>query len=246
MERVILCVFEGEKTEHRFFNSLQLNYFAENEVIQSSYGNNLYHLYQEMVNDDGQDFVEILRESQTVKANASLLAPFDREDISEVYLFFDMEPHDTQFDPNTLNLLLTHFCDENDHGKIFISYPMVEAIRDMPKQGDFLDVTIEIADCAQYKRISSQRSKFEFQDYRKLDKTRWQVLIIANFAKANYIALDETNRPYVDVSQEDILIGQNKKYIQPYNKVAVLSAFPLFIVHFFGADVVASFAKINQ
>ena len=52
MERVILCVFEGVKTEHRFFKSLESVYFDGHEVIKSSYGNNVFHLHQEMAEDD--------------------------------------------------------------------------------------------------------------------------------------------------------------------------------------------------
>lgn len=57
-----------------------------------------------------------------------------REDFSEVYLFFDYDAHQTNLgkavNEDVIRQMLESFDNETENGKLYISYPMVEALRD--------------------------------------------------------------------------------------------------------------------
>ena len=57
-----------------------------------------------------------------------------RDDFSEVFLFFDYDAHQTNLgksdDVDVINQMLESFDNETENGKLYISYPMVEALRD--------------------------------------------------------------------------------------------------------------------
>ena len=59
---------------------------------------------------------------------------FDREDFSEGYLFFDYDGHQKNLskydEKDALEQMLMSFDNETENGKLYISYPMVEALRD--------------------------------------------------------------------------------------------------------------------
>ena len=57
-----------------------------------------------------------------------------RDDFSEVYLLFDYDTHQTNLgrkdDVDAVAQMLESFDNETENGKLYISYPMVEALRD--------------------------------------------------------------------------------------------------------------------
>lgn len=131
MASTILCIFEGAKREPNYFSSLQNHFFAEEAVIQCCYGNDIYHLLSELEQDDDLDIAELIRESTTQPLNRVQLEGIERDSIAQVFLFFDMEYHDNDFSIENLESMLLKFNEETEHGKLYISYPMVEALRDV-------------------------------------------------------------------------------------------------------------------
>jgi len=89
---------------------------------------------------------------------------------------------------NLLNML-GRFDNETEHGKLFISYPMIEAIRDFQDIDEYLVRTVAISDCvgARYKQLSANRGNHAYRDAKKIDKQGWQILIEANLRKANIL-----------------------------------------------------------
>jgi hypothetical protein len=173
MASTILCVFEGVKSEPNYFASLEKHFFDTKALVKCSYGNNIYHLLQELSEDDDLDVVELIRESKVVPKNSVLLAGLDRDDIAQVFLFFDMEPQDTQFSQDRLSHMLQKFDEETAHGKLYVSYPMVEALRDVPSFESFNQHTIQIEDIPSYKGISSARGNKIPQDFKRITKAHW-------------------------------------------------------------------------
>lgn len=61
------------------------------------------------------------------------LAGLQRDDFSEIYLFFDYDGHQKnlgEFDSkDAIEQMLISFDNETENGKLYISYPMVEALR---------------------------------------------------------------------------------------------------------------------
>lgn len=227
MASTILCVFEGEKREPNYFSSLEKHFFESKAIIKCSYGNNLYHLLQELSEDDDLDVVELIRESEVVPKNRGLLEGFDRDDIAQVFLFFDMEPHDTQFTLGRLEAMLQTFDEETAHGKLYVSYPMVEALRDVPSFDTFIDHKINIEDISNYKRLSVERGRVIPEDHRRITKENWLELTRSSTRKGKHIC--RSTKQY-DIFNKQSEVLQKNRYLY------VLSAFPFYIYEYFGAD----------
>lgn len=231
MER-ILCIFEGEKTEEKYFSSLKNSFFSESSIFfLTSFKNDIYALYKEISNDDDLDIFELIKESKN--QNIENIENLTRDQISQIYLFFDYECHDPDFSEQALLAMLGKFDNETEHGKLFISYPMVEAIRDITCIDSYLEKTVSVENSRGkvYKRLSADRGDKRFQDTRKIDKLAWLFLIEANSIKASHILYGE----YLPESYSQIEIARKQiELYLPQNKVAVLSHFPLFLIDYLG------------
>lgn len=237
MERT-LFVFEGEVREKLYFQSLENAFFAGNEShILVSYKNDIYTLFNVLKEDKDLDPFEVLKELAPTRKNQEELKSLRRDQISQIYLFFDMEPRDNDFSVTTLLEMLQLFDNETEHGKLFISYPMVEAIRDIADYTEYLTRTVSLTDCTgrNYKRLSAERGDPMYQDAKKIDKTLWQGLAEANIQKANYLINGQPSGAPV-LEQARIIQAQLDDYL-PSEKVSVLSAFPIFLADYFGQKV---------
>jgi len=235
MANTILCVFEGERRDIDYFSSVQQHFFPSETLIKCSYGNDLYHLRNELEHDEDLDIVELIRESTTVPSNRVLLAGIEREEIAEVFLFFDMEPHDDQYAPDKLQHLIERFNEETEFGKLYVSYPMIEALRDVPSFDLFLNLMVDIDQCRGkvYKNLSEQRRQAIPQDYRRMTRKHWLDLTSCSIQKAyNIVGIPEISCPeqiQIFTAQSQVLTGSGKIY--------VLSAFPFFLQEYFGESL---------
>ena len=144
MERT-LFVFEGEKREKDYFKSLQRAFFAgEDKHILVSFKNDIYELYQQLANDEDLDPFELIRELNPIAQQQEELASLRRDQVGQIYLFFDMEPGDNLYADKKLLNMLELFNNETEQGKLFISYPMVEAIRDIDDPAEYLTRTVDL------------------------------------------------------------------------------------------------------
>jgi hypothetical protein len=227
----ILCIFEGEKREPKYFETIQKHYFDDNSVLLCSYGNDIYELFKELNNDPDLDIVELIRESKNVPENKKILDKYSREDFNQVFLFFDFEYQDEQFDVEILDKMLSIFNEETENGKLFISYPMIEAIRDVPSIEGYIDHKVELSNCTgkRYKKLSAQGLQ-DFQDPRKITNKQWDILIEINVIKANFIINKGRNNLTHHPEQNEILSEQSK-LMETTKSIYVLSSFPLFIFH---------------
>jgi len=227
----ILCIFEGESREPKYFRTIQSHYFDENSILLCSYGNDIYELFKELDEDHDLDIVELLRESKNVPANKEILESYSSDDFNQVFLFFDFEYQDDHFDVNNLALMISIFNEETENGKLFVSYPMIEAIRDIPSIDEYIDHKVSLENCTGrlYKPLSAKGLQ-KFQDPRKITKENWDKLIEINILKANFIVsnnrTDNTSHPI----QLDILSKQ-AELMDLTEFVYVLSSFPLFVFH---------------
>ncbi len=76
MSRHVLLIFEGEKTELNYYQSLKKAFFDQDEtaVCVCVFGNDVYELSEELLEDPDLDVVELLRESKTQPKNQEALA----------------------------------------------------------------------------------------------------------------------------------------------------------------------------
>lgn len=237
MERT-LFVFEGEGREKLYFQSLEQAFFdGQQSRILVSFQNDIYELYKQLSADEDLNPFELIKELNPLTKNRELLANLRRDQIGQIYLFFDMEPHDEQFDNQKLLDMLTLFNNETEQGKLFISYPMIEAIRDIDDHTEYLTRTVRLEDCSgsHYKGLSAQRGNSIYRDAKKIDKPAWQTLIIANLQKANYL-ISGSCIPTPVINQPPIAQAQLDRFL-PMGEVAVLAAFPIFLADYFGKKV---------
>ena len=235
----ILIIFEGEKTEKEIFDNLQ-KYFLnnkQNRIIYGFYCSEVYSLYNKLKKTDESIFY-ILRDALAHKN--PILNNIKESQVESVYLFFDYDGHAPSATYTKLNDMLNTFNNEFENGKLYVSYPMVESLRHIKDDIDFKDIVAISA--PGYKKISKQCNK-EYLNFNNYTKDIWNKLIIQQCKKVNYIVNDDFNIPNDYIEQLDILTSQKTKYINQDNKVAVLSAFPIFLADYYGYDYIK---KINN
>ena len=235
----ILFVFEGERTERLLLQSFRRHYFLENgrSLIAASYGTAIYSLYNDLKNDEFLDLVELLRERSDL--NRAALQGIERDDISEIYLFFDHDGHTTNANDDKLLNLLNYFDEETEAGKLYISYPMLEAIKHIQEDLSFSEIRAPIADNGCYKKLVSEVCNPELKHLNELEKHHWELINHQHFMKAWQLFCDEFSLPDSLISQMTVFEKQLQKHIETEESVAVLSAFPLLLLDYYGVSKVA-------
>lgn len=230
----ILMVFEGELTEKIIFNSLK-KYFLKNKTNRIIYGfhcGEIYSLYNKLQKPENETLFYILKDTLLPK-NPELIDIIE-EYVESIYLFFDYDNHAPSANDNKLQNMLEFFNDEFENGKLFISYPMVEAIKHLKQDINFQE-TIEESSKG-YKQLVSQNCDNELKDLNVLTKENWERIIYEHLKKANFIVNSSFQLPNSLIEQIEIFENQKSKYINVNNKVAVLSSFPLFLLDYYGVE----------
>ncbi len=251
-----LFVCEGVKTEQKLIRKLERNFLGGKFAITCAYEAEIYQLYRcvkpAMGGDFPVDIVNILK-ARSVK-NSNILRDFNRDSFASVYLFFDYDAHSSLADDGKLREMLDFFDNETENGKLFVSYPMVEAIghyRDMEsfkslavkcKRGRCprLEVCPERESCLGepgYKRLVASDSRPQLRNYNAYSREVWSELITAHLYKLNYLVEDRYEFPTRVHSQLKIFDRQREKHISmECPKVAVLSGIPPFVLDYYGCE----------
>ncbi|OCH11038.1 hypothetical protein [Aliivibrio sp. 1S128] len=236
MVNYILFVFEGQVTEHDIMKNMQ-NYYLNSKTdgvyLLSSNCGDIYSLYGKLQDDSDLDIFPLLKKKQ---AN-SHLKDIKRNQISEIYLFFDYDGHAPAATDDKLLELLKHFCDETDNGKLYISYPMVESLKHVTDD-DFNSLTVKAKENIGYKKIASEQCKRENISFKKLTHDSWKSLNLAHLKKMNHLVNDKNEVPTSIYEQFTILKNQIEKHIAPNNEVAVLSSYPIFLFDYYGVEAI--------
>lgn len=236
MRNTILLVFEGSRAECQVFESVKRHFFerSKDAVVHAIFGADVYQLWRIVSTDPFLDLVEVLRERSM--DNQSNLEGIQREQVSQIFLFFDYDGHATMADDNDLQQMLELFNEETEKGKLYVSYPMIEALKDMTE--NFQHHTVPAKANIHYKKQVGERTPY--QDVRQLDYSTWSMLIVENHKKAHFIIRDIYAVMNLPINQRLILEKQIQKYILPKNHIAVLSGIPFFISEYFGDSVLDS------
>ena len=248
---MILFVFEGIDREPHVYKTIELLYFPKaNDNIICSFGNNIYDLYNTMVEYGGDgDIVSIMKEILSNRGDMTLYG-IRSSDISEVFLFFDYDFQNSQLPLDEINrrmeVMLNMFDDETGNGKLYINYPMVESIRytkELPDD-DYYQYAVTRSQCHDFKRLAREFSFYDsfdhilFKEGEKPTKEKylrikynWDYLKTMNVGKANLLvkgtyAMPETKS---DINQPAIFESQLRLFVNTNESVAVLNSFPIFI-----------------
>ena len=140
----IAFIIEGVKAEPMVIRNLQNKFFSkvEIEAIMLPACTNVYTIWKRLCDDDGEtDVIELVKElssEQNTKRvdqiNSIDFRSLNKDDFSEIYLFFDYDGHNNNLpsdcNPNEImKKMLETFDNETENGKMYISYPMIEAIK---------------------------------------------------------------------------------------------------------------------
>lgn len=251
---MILFVFEGAEREPKIFKTLERLFFGEGGRIVCSFGNNIYELYRQLKEFEGDgDVVSILRER-----DSQLPLGVKSSDFSEIYLFFDYDFQNTNLPLGEMNErlqeMLEMFDDETDNGKLYVSYPMVESLcytKELPDE-HFVEYTVSRSDCIvrSFKDLAREFSFYGSLDFIVLPdsahhkpgkkdvaqiRQNWIWLVQQHASKANFMCGGELQMP-VDkevILQSIIFAAQRAKYLENEERIAVLNGFPLFLFDYF-------------
>lgn len=248
-----LFVFEGNRAESKYVEKLEQNFLGERISVKCVYDAEIYQLYKSLEKEDLDfDVVELLKERS--KENAELLKNYTRDSFAYIYLFFDYDAHSTLADDNKIMEMLKFFNNETDNGKLYISYPMVEAIRHYKDLYSFKDLTVKCkrANCTykddckdadmcmkepHYKEFSASDCRPYLCNINKYTNDVWQELIYAHVSKMNYLVNEQFAFPEKTEWQSTIFEKQLEKHINhKCPMVAVLSAFPIYVLDYFGVN----------
>lgn len=234
MSNNILFIFEGAKTEVQIIQNLQKFFVNENLNIHCIFGGEIYQIFKEIKADENLDTFNLLKERSP--KNEEVLKNYTRDDFAEIYLFFDYDGHSKVAHDVRLRELLDFFSEETDKGKLYISYPMVEALKHISDFDEFKDSCVSCKKNMNYKKIVSDESQKHLIDFKNYDVEIWKLLISTHLKKMNYLCDNKFLLPIQLFTQSRIFSDQITKYITPHSKVAVLSSFPVFVHDYYGNE----------
>jgi len=247
-----LFVFEGKYPEEAVFKSLRTLFpsLPKDEEIICTYDCVIYSLYTRMkeYGDDG-DIVKILKEKYIGMKDAPIKEEMEGNQFSEVFLFFDYDLHhnnemSVEDKDIAIDEMLSFFNNETEKGKLYISFPMAEALfyTKYLEDTNFTEYAVSIEESRKFKQLSSEFCQYgnnlflclnvqhqNNNDYSFL-KNNWLLMVKQCIKKVNYILCEKKEYPAtkIEINQRELFSQINKKYVSN-GKIPVLSAFPIFL-----------------
>ena len=247
----VLFVLEGEQPEGNIVARLQKAFPEEladlsSDLVKIVFSSNIYSLYGKLKDDDGfLDVVEVLKEQHT---DDEELQNLDRDAVSQVFLFFDLDIHKQPIGESCdqLNELVQFFDNETENGKLFLSYPMAEAINICDIENGLMSddrKLFSIDDCADdgFKHFANDLNRDSKTICRANCRENWLIISKANYEKAKWLMhlTSEELFSVLDQMQQAAILQHQQKLIKQDNVVAVLSAFPFFLLEYLGAGKIS-------
>ncbi|MBR0173859.1 MAG: hypothetical protein IJQ21_13835 [Lachnospiraceae bacterium] len=246
MSGCIGVIMEGARREPGIWKNIVSVFFHKKDVriIVLPAQMNIYMLWKQMVMDQFEtDTIELVRNvSDDVKTNLDGLT---RDDFQEIYLFFDLDPqqqnlgHEDRLNATgVLSEMIKVFNNETENGKLYISYPMSEALRDYRKGScrAFTDCYYPLSKISSYKRDSGDGN--ENSDIRKYTRDRWDDIVASYLCRCScllrgHIDRDELRKWFYETVDVEALFEMQQRVISEKHSIFVLSAFPEFLLEYF-------------
>lgn len=178
----IAFIVEGDDREPQIIENISKVFFSHHnfKIISLPAGKNIYMLWNQLKRDNFEtDIIEVVRESNVQSKDA--LKGLSRDDFSSVYLLFDFDPHQKNTERNLtediIKQMLESFDNETENGKLYISYPMIEALRDFTDStcGNGIDCYVPIDQITNYKHKTAEKSAAPH--FKKYDFALWKLVI---------------------------------------------------------------------
>lgn len=256
---MILLIVEG-KIERRILDSLRGLYWGGREdVFVYTHARDIYMLYRAMRDldvfdcDGGVDTLTVLK-GQVKGEEAGRLSELSASDISETYLFFDYDFQNKfgslEGNNGALAEMLRYFDDETGNGKLYVNYPMVEALifaSRLPKD-EYADYAVSRGQCMGdgFKKMARGLPQYEGFSHLLMSENDGEApekkASKAAKARENWEALKKITKDKAEhicgeaaPSQSRIFRCQLDKFVNTEEcRVSVLSSMPLFLLDYFG------------
>ena len=242
----VLFVLEGEQPEGNTLARLQRAFPEEladlsEDLVKYVYSSHIYGLYNKLKEDDGfSDVIEVLKE---LYPKDDTLQNTKREDISQVFLFFDLDIHKQPIDKSCdqLNELVQFFDNETENGKLFLSYPMAEAINICDIENGLMSddrKLFSIDKCVDdgFKHFANDLNRDSNTICRANCRENWLIISKANYEKAKWLTKTPTGTLLLEQMQQLTILQHQQVLIKNEGIVATLSAFPFFLLEYLGPE----------
>lgn len=241
MSKNILFVLEGSWTEPRLLKRIVESMGLGMEYKVFCYNTNIHAMLDGMFVDDDidedLDFQEYLRSCRTGNDEGHILD----ESFSDIFLMFDMDPHDHRYDPKRLTKAAEYFDDSTDNGKLYINYPMVESFKHVSNLYDlsYLETRVDSNGIRSYKQLVGRDGLASLSDIAKIDDSTMMRLIELNLMKANMLVTGGRGVPspdcYRDNLTQEIILSKQLAHYSNEGQLHVLNT-SLFIAIDYNAE----------
>lgn len=237
----IAIIVEGAVREPMIFRNINREFFTftEIEIVTLSANQNIYMLSQRLKKDDfDTDIIEVIREYDDCMRRK--LDGYSRRSFQEIYLFFDFDAHTNNLNKQInmmeqLEEMINIFDNETENGKLYISYPMIEALRDIPtnKMACFQRCVLKNEECSTYKKNSSYNMRFN--QFNKYEKKYWNSILQYYLFRLNCLFPDQNIKTIEDVKSLTTFDIYRQQFECFFNRelVFILSGIPQFILDYF-------------
>ena len=248
----IAFIVEGESFEGKIITAMKKVFFKEpvdvlkHNLITLPAAMNMYMLWKEVKDDPFIDIIELVRDSS--EKSKRELNGLGRDDFSSVYLFFDFDSQQANLSSGdnpmkVLRSMIETFDNETELGKLYVSYPMAEALRDFERETckAFSGSCYTPAGIKDYKTLSGNNNRMA--QFNKYTENIWRDVINCYLARLSCLCGKNVKMSIPEAktfSVESIFIFQTQ-LLSASGSTIILSAFADFILEYFTADHLESF-----
>lgn len=243
----VIFIYEGVKAEEKLLNNMNKIFFSSKtdiSILNCPADGNIYMLWTRLKKDEFEtNVVDVLKEMSTIAKER--LKDLRASDFSEIYLFFDYDGHNNNIPKEYLNKdilgeMLKTFNNETELGKLYVSYPMIEAIKEIDaKTMDYKRLYLPLDEISYYKQ--SPFSQSDFNNYSNFDTERWFIACNASQKRASLLAQYKEQCDYNyfihNLEQERLYAYQKQNYINNGHLLCILNSVPLFLLEYYGEDL---------
>lgn len=245
-DKNILCIVEGEVSEIAILNKLNKEFIQDN-IVFMPLCTNIYHFYHAYI-EEKQEFGEEIDLFLFLKTydKEGILSSKRKKDFVSIYLFIDLEkqePLSKKYD-NCLPEMLQLFDNETENGKLYVSYPMVEALQHAMNPQETLSFG-KIGNLKKYKQLTAQVQNHTFliDKIDNVEKAELETTLIRHIKQAHYLLTNNFDYPlnYEHhtqnlFNQSEIYKNQNDKFFIK-KEILILSSFSLFLLEYLGENL---------
>lgn len=242
----VIFIYEGVKAEENLLNNLVKTFFsstADISILNCPADGNIYMLWTRLKKDDFEtNVIDVLKEMSAIAKER--LKGLKASDFSEIYLFFDYDGHNDNIPKeylrkDILGEMLETFDNETELGKLYISYPMIESIKDIDvKTRDYKNLYLSLDEIARYKQRFFSQS--DFNNYSHIDKQHWFIACNASRKRASLLVKCSSACTYDffihNLNQKELYVYQKQNYINNGHLLCILNSVPLFLLEYYQED----------